>query len=82
MDGVPTSSAYCFKTDGTSISLGGEYDVQFEPVRERLVVSGGIATGHLENTTIYPKYADHKFTMTIDMVDGKPDWSSAKLTGA
>lgn len=80
------SAAYCFKTDGTNISQGGgDWDVQFEPVREPIEVHGSFDRRHYDRDhdyiTFHHDIGDHKFTMTIDMVDGKPDWSSAKLTG-
>ena len=65
------SSAYVFKTDGTNISQGGgEWDINFEPVVETVTVVGSINNG------------DHKFYMTVDVIDGTPDWSTAKATGA
>ncbi len=83
---TPQSAAYCFKTDGTNISqCGGDWDIKFEPVREQIEVHGSfnrLSQGYdPEYITIHHTHGDHKFIMTIDMVDGKPDWSSAKLTG-
>ena len=80
----PASSAYCFKADGTNISQGGgEWDIKFEPVRESIEVHGSFdRASHPDYITLHHDMGDHKFIMTIDMVDGEPDWSSAKLTRA
>ena len=85
--GITASSAYCFKTDGTNICHGGrDWDVQFEPVRQSIEVHGSFDRRHYDRDhdyiTLHHGIGDHKFTMTIDMVDGEPDWSSAKLTRA
>lgn len=83
MDGVPHSAAYAFTTDGTNISqCGGDWNIEFAPARETLVVRGGFVTGYLENATVHPEYADHKFTMIIDLVDGVADWDNAKVAAA
>ena len=76
----PKSAAYCFTLDGTNLCLGGGvWNIKFEPVVEVLTVQGGFVTGSLENTTVHPNYADHEFTLTINLIDGVPDWTQAKV---
>ena len=75
MNGV----GYLFTLDGVSLSLNDQYNIKFEPVVEVLTVQGGFVTGSLENTTVHPNYADHEFTLTINLIDGVPDWTQAKV---
>ena len=79
------SAAYVFKTDGTNISQGGgEWNIKFEPVVKTVNVVGGIKRLYNsdEFITFNGHTGDHKFNMTVDFIDGKPDWSTAKVTPA
>ena len=79
------SAAYVFTTDGTNISQGGgEWNIKREPVAETVTVEGSIdkrwdSDGFI---TFHEMRGDHKFNMTVDFIDGKPDWSTAKVTEA
>lgn len=79
------SSAFVFKTDGSNISQGGkQWDIKFEPAVETVKFRGGVRLGYLDPRTVHPDdpNSDHKFNMTVDFIDGTPDWSTAKVTGA
>ena len=79
------SAAYCFKTDGTNISQGGgDWSIYFGPDRRTINVQGSFVMDDIHDVpmTYHHTFGEHIFNMTIDMVDGEPDWSSAKLTGA
>lgn len=79
------SAAYVFTTDGTNISQGGgEWNIKLAPVVETVKFRGGVRTGYLDNRTLHPDddEVDHKFNMTVEFIDGKPDWSTAKVTEA
>ncbi len=76
---VPASAAYCFKTDGTNISQGGgEWDIKFEPVVEWVDTRFSVST---RNTSRKDGGDNHIAQIRFPLIDGKPDWSSAKLTG-
>lgn len=83
--GSDPSAAYVFTTDGTNISQGGgEWNIKFDPVVETVTVAGSIqktwdSDGFI---TLHELHGDHKFNMTVDFIDGKPDWSTAKVTDA
>lgn len=80
----PAGSAYCFKADGTNISQGGGgWDIKFGPDRRSITVQGSFVVDDIHDIpmTYHHTFGEYVFNMTIDMVDGKPDWSSAKLTG-
>ena len=79
------SAAYVFKTDGTNISQGGgEWNIKFEPVVETVTVAGSINKSWVSDgfITCHALHGDHKFNMTVDVIDGTPDWSTAKVTAA
>ena len=82
---IERSAAYVFNTDGTNISqCGGECDIKFAPVAETVTVDGSINKRYDSDgfITYHRCIGDHKFNMTVDFIDGKPDWSTAKVTGA
>lgn len=72
-DGNAEGSAYDFDVDGTA-SWVMEYDraaysIVFEPVRETVYTHNSIWNG-----------GKFKYKVSVDMVDGTPDWSTAKVT--
>ena len=78
------SAAYVFNTDGTNISQGGgDYNIKFSPVVETVNVKGSFNKAWDSDCfiTLHEMHGDHKFNMTVDFIDGKPDWTTAKVTG-
>lgn len=73
--------AYRFLLNGENLSQGGGmWDIEWEPVIEWVTVQGGFTTGSLENATVHPLYADHKFKLTVAFIDGEPDFTQATVT--
>lgn len=83
MDGGGTP-AYRWTLAGVSRDLGDDFNIKFAPDVKTVAVAGSINQwlGIDEFITVYKYTGDHKFNMTVDFIDGKPDWSTAKVTGA
>lgn len=76
-NGQPDGPAYMFNLDGTNISQGGgKWNIVFGPKRETVRAKFG--------TTIKGKHPQFDVIgmLEIDIIDGKPDWDTAKVTGA
>ena len=59
----------------------GKYKINLGPVRETVTVEGSFhLCGDGKHKTLHHDLGDNKFTMTIDKVDGKFDWTTAKVT--
>ncbi len=71
--GEVSGAAYSFNLDGTHICLNGNYNIKFAPVVETVNVKCSISE------TFQP---GSFFNMSVGFIDGKPDWSTAKVTGA
>jgi len=77
------TTAYCWNVDGTPICLGAgsEYTIDLGPKVETITVKGSIHKGSSGGwVTFHSDMGDHKFTMEVTTLDGKPDWSTAKIT--
>ena len=78
-DGVVEGSAYMFNIDGTNISQGGgTYNIKWGPKRETVTraidyVDGGFFNGD-------HNVSGEELSITFDIIDGKPDWTKAKVT--
>lgn len=71
------SAAYLFKTDGTNISQGGdEWSIKFEPVVEWHDTKASVSTSRDGKTT------HHVFNIKFPTIDGKADFTQAKVEGA
>jgi hypothetical protein len=77
-----TTTAYTFKIDGTPICLGAgsKYTIDLGPKVETITVKGSINGNCVNLMTYHQQMGDHKFTMQVTTLDGKPDWSTAKIT--
>lgn len=73
-DGTAEGSAYQFDTDGTASWAGGNesdgYNIKWGPKRE----TTNFALKHESGD--FASYA----TLTYDLIDGTPDWTTAKVT--
>lgn len=77
-DSGPYGSAYEFKTDGTNISQGGlEWDIAFQPREEWVDTRFSVSTANHGGDGA----ANHVARIRFKLVDGKPDWSTATVTG-
>lgn len=77
------SEAYVFKTDGTNISQGGgEWNIKFEPVVEWVECDLNYDPNGC--TYFYDGHDREGVNLIIrfPLIDGKPDWSQAKVTEA
>lgn len=76
-DGEP-STAYIFDIDGTNISQGGgSYNIKWGPRRETVKTRFSVGVAN--------KYAldgvdNHVANITFELIDGTPDWTTAKVT--
>lgn len=76
---TPFGTAYCFKTDGTNISQGGgDWDISFPPVEQWITTRFSVG---VSNRSAPDGVDNHVAYIRFKLVDGEPDWSSAKLTG-
>lgn len=78
-DSGPHGAAYVFKTDGTNVSQGGaEWNIAFPP-REKWIdtrFSVGVSNHSAPDGT-----DNYVASIRFKLVDGKPDWSTATVTG-
>lgn len=71
--------AYMFKTDGTNISQGGgNYDIEFTPREEWIDTRFSVGVA---NHSAPDGVDSHVARIRFKLVDGKPDWSTATVTG-
>lgn len=75
----PIGAAYSYNTDGTSVCLGGgEWDVAFKP-REEWVDT--LFYGAVRDKDDPNGFKGLDCRIRFKLVDGKPDWSTATVTG-
>jgi hypothetical protein len=78
-DGGLYGAAYQFKTDGENISQdGGNFDIDFPPREEWIDTRFSVATADHEARD---GAANHVARIRFKLVDGKPDWSTAEVSG-
>ena len=65
-NGAADGTAYTFNLDGTSICFG--LYPEYNIIMSRTV-------------TVYGAIGENEYTMTVTEIDGKPDWSTAKVEG-
>lgn len=83
--GDGSTSAYGWDKEGNYLCAPApdcaKYKINLGPVRETVTVEGSF---HLcvdgKHKTLHHYIGDNKFTMSIDKVDGKFDWTTAKVT--
>lgn len=82
--GTDRTSAYGWDGEGNYLcAVSSEcppYRIVFEPVRETVTVKGSFNEGCGEYVTYHSRMGAHKFTLTIDKLDGEFDWTTAKVT--
>ena len=83
-DGVAEGSAYAFDIDGTAswACNADEYRIVFEPVRETVTVRGNVYTGTNGSKYLASGHGERgdNINITFDLINGTPDWSTAKVT--
>lgn len=75
--GEVEGSAYAFDIDGTAswACIGAEqYNIKWGPKRETIHTKGSWAKKGMP----HPNY--YHYNITFDTIDGKPDWTTAKVT--
>lgn len=72
-------AAYTFKLDGSPICLGvdSRYRIMFAPRVERVYTKGSWAK---KGTDVSPR--DYVYALEFDLINGTPDWSTAKVSEA
>ena len=64
--GEVRGTAYSFNLDGNAICLG--INPEYNIIMSRTVI-------------VYGSIGGHEYDMTVTEIDGKPDWSTAKVEG-
>lgn len=85
-----SGSAYDFDIDGTASWAGGHgsagYNIKWEPKRETVTIPATYVVTDCGRRSMFSGHIGYigdeviKVSITIDTIDGTPDWETAKVT--